>query len=368
MPSLLKSARSFNLFSVGASLYWREIMRRNQMTFLILGGTKFLGRHLVHVALDQGHRVTLFNRGQTSSELFPELEKLRGNRDGDLRALEGRKWDAVIDTCGFVSAQVRATAKLLADSITHYTFISSISVYRDFAKPRLDESAPVEQLPPGAIEDDKNGDTYGARKALCEQAAEEAMPGRVLSVRAGLIVGPYDGSGRFLYWTRRAALDGEMLAPGDLDAPVQLIDARDLARWIISMAEAGNVGVYNVTGPGLTFQQMLEHCNSASGGYARPTWMADEFLLENGVAPFSDLPFWLPAKTHKGFFTIDCKRAVARGLICRPLRETAQDTLAWDRASADQDQIGLKREREQELLRIWKSKFSHFKNEANAAL
>ena len=339
------------------------------MTLLILGGTKFLGRHLVNAALSRGHRVTLFNRGQTSPELFPELEKLRGNRDGDLRTLKGRKWDAVIDTSGFASGKVRATAGLLADSIAHYTFISSISVYQDFSKPGLDESAPAEQLPAGAIEDERNSDTYGARKALCEQAAEEILPGRVLNVRAGLIVGPHDGSGRFLYWVRRTALGEEILAPGDQNVPVQLIDARDLADWIIRMAESGNVGVYNATGPAsrLTFHQMLEHCSKASGSHPRVTWMDDQFLLENGVTPFSELPFWLPLETHKGFFAIDCRRAFASGLVCRRLLETAYDTLAWDRAAGSQGQIGLKSEREKELLQAWKNKYSHSEINPKAA-
>jgi len=339
------------------------------MTILILGGTQFLGRHLVQAALDCGHRVTLFNRGQTNPELFPEIEKLRGNRDGDLRALQGRKWDAVIDTCGMASAQVRATAQLLADSVAHYTFVSSISVYRDFTQPALDESAVVEQLPAGSIEDEKNRDTYGARKALCEQAAEEAMPGRVLNVRAGLIVGPHDGSGRFLYWVRRAALGGEMLAPGHPNVPVQLIDGRDLARWIIRMAELRSVGVYNATGPAsaLTFHQMLEHCATAGGGPLRMTWIDDQFLLENGVTPFSELPFWLPLESHRSFFAIDCRRAFASGLVCRRLFETASDTLAWDRATGAQGQIGLKLEREKELLETWKNKCSHFEIRAKAA-
>ncbi len=274
--------------------------------------------------------------------------------------MKGRTWDAVIDTCGFASGKVRASAKLLADSIAHYTFVSSISVYRDFTQCALDESAEVEQLPAGAIEDEKNGDTYGARKALCEQAAEEAMPGRVLNVRAGLIAGPHDESGRFLYWVRRTALGGEMIVPGDHNVPVQLIDARDLAGWIIRMAESGIIGVYNATGPAsvLTFYQMVEHCSTASGSHPHITPVDDPFLLENGVAPFSDLPFWLPLKTHQGFFAIDCRRAFASGLVCRRLIETANDTLAWDRATDGHGQIGLKLEREQELLLAWKNKCS----------
>jgi len=329
------------------------------MKVLILGGAQFLGRHLVLAAQARGHQITLFNRGYTNADLFPEVEKLRGNRDGDLRALEGRQWDAVIDTCGFVSANVRASARLLADSVAHYTFISSISVYRDFAKSGLDEAAPLALLPAEAKEVEGDHSTYGARKALCEREAEEAMPGRVLSIRPGIIVGPYDESGRFLYWVRRAARGGELLAPGQARTPVQLIDVRDLAAWIIKMAEAGQAGPFNATGPAsaLTFGQMLEHCQAAAGSNGRLTWVDDGFLLEQGVAPFIDLPFWLPLETHKGFFAIDCHRTFASGLACRPLMETAADTLEWDRAGGGREGVGLNSERGQELLRLWKSKF-----------
>lgn len=334
------------------------MMPRTGFKFLILGGTQFLGRHLVQNALERGHRVTLFNRGRTNPDLFPQVEKLRGDRDGNLRALEGRNWDAVIDTCGFVSSNVRASATLLASSTAHYTFVSSISVYRDFSEPGLTETDPVEQLAPGTVENQGDANTYGARKALCEAAAEKIMPGKVLSVRAGLIVGPHDTLGRFTYWVRRTALPDEILAPGDRDTAVQLIDARDLSDWIMRMAESGRAGVYNATGPSstLSFQQMLEQCQAASDVDAPITWVRNEFLLENGLAPFHDLPFWLPLKTHKGVFSVNCRRAFASGLTCRPLIETARDSLDWARTFGNQAQTGLTLQREQELLRIWRSK------------
>jgi 2'-hydroxyisoflavone reductase len=333
-------------------------MLRKQLTFLILGGTQFLGRHLVQEALERGHRITLFNRGQTNPDLYPQVEKLRGNRNGDLRALEGRKWDAVIDTCGFVSRNVGAVAKLLAGSIGHYTFVSSVSVYRDFSRPGLIETDPLEQLAAGVAEEERDSNTYGARKALCERIAEEILPGKVLTVRAGLIVGPHDTLGRFTYWVRRATFPEEVLGPGDPNAPVQLIDVRDLSGWIIRMAENGETGAYNATGPSatLSFLEMLEQCQAASGIHASVTWVENQFLLENNVEPFRDRPFWLPLKTHEGFFAIDCRRAFASGLVCRPLVETARDTLDWGRASGDQVQVGLTMQREQELLQIWRRK------------
>jgi 2'-hydroxyisoflavone reductase len=253
---------------------------------------------------------------------------------------------------------VRASSGLLADSVDHYTFVSSISVYRDFHRSGLDESAALEQLSAGAGEEMGDAATYGARKALCEQAAEKAMPGRVLNIRPGIIVGPHDATGRFLYWVRRAASGGEVLAPGNPDRPVQLIDVRDLAEWIIKMVELQKVGIYNATGPGLmlTFRKMLELCRTACSSQVQLTWVDEQFLLEQGVKPFADLPFWLPAKTHQGFFEIDCRRAIASGLAFRPLVETASETLAWSASAGGDIQYGLDRTRERELLGLWQSR------------
>jgi 2'-hydroxyisoflavone reductase len=338
------------------------------VTLLILGGTEFLGRYLVHAAMSRGHQITLFNRGRTNPELFPEVEKLRGDRNGDLGALAGRRWDAVIDTCGYLSSKVRATAGLLANSVEHYTFVSSISVYRDFSRAGMDESGPLGTIQENTIEDETNDATYGARKVLCERTAEEMMPGRVLSVRAGLIVGPHAGIDRFPYWVRRVARGGEVLAPATPDLPVQLIDVRDLAEWIVHMAEERIPGIFNTIGPRhrLTFEQMLEACKVASGSDARVTWVAEEFLIKHGVAPFSELPFWLPGKEHAGFFAINCDRAFSMGLACRDLVDTARDTLNWDRQRDPANEppkrptvlaegsIGLDPERERQLLDAWK--------------
>lgn len=216
------------------------------MKILVLGGTRFLGRHIVEAALAGGHDITLFNRGQNNPDLFPEVEKLRGNRDGDLSALQGRQWDAVIDTCGFVPRIVQASAALLADSVRHYTFISSISVYADFSKPAMNENAPVGTMQDESIEE-ITAETYGPLKALCERTAEKAMPGRVLHIRPGYIVGPFDPTDRFTYWPRRVATGGEMLAPGRPDSQIQFVDVRDLANWIIRMVETNRTGVFNAT-------------------------------------------------------------------------------------------------------------------------
>jgi 2'-hydroxyisoflavone reductase len=323
------------------------------MRVLILGGTVFLGRHLVEAALARGHQVTLFNRGQHNPDLFPEVEKLRGDRDGGLDTLRGRRWDVAVDTWGYVPRLVRDAAALLADAVDHYTFISSISVFRDFDVPQMDESAPVATLDDPTVED-VTGDTYGALKALCEQAAEAAMPGRVLVVRPGLIVGPHDPTDRFTYWPARVVVGGEVLAPGRPDRPVQFVDVRDLAEWTVRLIEARATGIYNATGPdySLGMGPFLETSIATSGADARLTWVSEEYLLGAGVAPWSDLPLWLP---EEGFASVNCGKAIAAGLTFRPLAQTIRDTLAWDAARPHDDppRAGISREREAELLRGW---------------
>lgn len=328
------------------------------MKLLILGGTVFLGRHLVEAALARGDAVTLFNRGQHNAELFPEVEKLRGDRDGGLDPLRGRAWDAAIDTSGYVPRLVRASATLLADAVAHYTFISSISVYADVSSPGLDESAPVGTLADETVEE-VSGESYGPLKALCEQAAEAAMPGRALVIRPGLIVGPHDPTDRFTYWPHRVAQGGEVLVPGRPERAVQLVDARDLATWTVGMAASGVTGTYNATGPAatLTMGEMLEACREVSGASARYAWAAESFLLEAGVTPWSELPVWVPeSEETRGFFSVDCRRAIAAGLVFRPIATTAGDTLAWA-ATRGPDytwRAGLTRAREQELLASWR--------------
>ena len=322
------------------------------MKLLILGGTVFLGRHIVEVACARGHEVTLFNRGQHNPDLFPEVEKLRGDRDGGLFALQGRQWDAAIDTCGFVPRIVGASAAALAHAVRHYTFISSISVYADFSAANLGESAPVGTLA-DATQEKVTNETYGPLKALCEQAAEQAMPGRTLVVRPGLIVGPDDPTDRFTYWPWRVAQGGEMLAPGRSEQPVQFIDVRDLAAWIVNMVEANRTGIYQATGPDdrLSIGQMLEECQQAMGSDARFTWIGDALaaqLMDDEVANFQP---WVP-EAYAGMRNANCQRAIAAGLTFRPLSETIRDTLAWKAASPSRDEMrsGLTLDKERELL------------------
>lgn len=327
------------------------------MNLLILGGTVFLGRSLVESALARGHQVTLFNRGQHNPELFPQVEKLRGDRDGGLDALRGRRWDAVIDTCGYVPRVVRDSAHVLADAVEHYTFISSISVYAKLDRLGMDEDSPLGTLTDERIEQ-ITGETYGPLKALCERAVEQVLPQRTLVVRPGLIVGPHDISDRFPYWPRRIAQGGEVLAPGRPTSLTQIIDVRDLADWTIAMVERRAIGVYNATGPErpLSMGDLLETCRAVVGSNARLTWVDEAFLLEQGVQPWSEVPLWMPETPDTiGFSAVDCRRAIGVGLTFRPLEEIIQATLDWDRSRPvdTRYRAGLAAEREAEVLAAW---------------
>ncbi|HOX25848.1 MAG TPA: SDR family oxidoreductase [Candidatus Krumholzibacteria bacterium] len=329
---------------------------------LILGGTSFLGPACVEAALARGHTLTLFNRGRTNPHLFPDLEKLQGDRDGDLEALAGRRWDAVIDTSGYVPRQVRLSAGLLGPNVGHYVFISSISVYRDLSVPGMDESAPLASLADPASEDITDA-TYGALKALCEQAAEDAMPGRVTAIRPGLIAGPRDRSDRFTYWPVRVERGGEVLAPGTPADPIQFIDVRDLAEFVVHALERRLAGAYNCDSPaGLyTMGTLLGACREVTGSDAVFTWCDARFLAEHRVAPWTDLPCWVPAEgADRGFGQVSTERARAAGLGRRPLATTARDTLAWwKQQPADRREhllAGLSPEREVAVLRAWRNR------------
>lgn len=324
------------------------------MNLLIIGGTIFLGRHLVEMALARGHRVSLFNRGQHNPELFPEIEKLRGDRNQDRSALDSRSWDAVIDTCGYIPRAVRDLAEQLASQVNHYTFISSISVYSDYSQIGIDESAPVGTLEdPGSEE--VTGETYGPLKALCEQAAEAAMPGRVLNIRPGLIVGPHDPTDRFTYWPWRVARGGPYVAPEHPGYLVQLIDVRDLATWTIACIERGTTGVFNATGPEqpLVLGELLDTCRAVAASDAVPVWKSAAQIAEAGAQPWLELPLWVPeGPDTRGFSQIDCRKAVGAGLRFRPIAEIVADTLDWARTRpADHTwRAGLPAEKEQTLL------------------
>lgn len=334
------------------------------LRILILGGTAFLGPHIVEAARARGHTLTLFNRGKTRPHLFPDLEKLVGDRDGKLEALANREWDAVVDTSGYVPRIVKMSAELLAPSVAHYVFVSTISVYDADRIVNADETAPLQTLDDPTSEDVRSH--YGALKALCEQAAEAAMPGRVANLRPGLIIGPGDPTGRFTHWPARMADGGEVLCPGDGSTPVQYVDGRDLGAWIVKVVEDRTMGIYNALGPAqpTTMNDVIVACNEAAGGMATPTWVDAAFLDKQGVQPWMELPMWIDAKgDNAGFGTMQHRRAVAAGLTFRPLHDTAKDTLAW-LATLPEDlrrrfrSSGIKRDKEEQVLAAWKARRS----------
>jgi 2'-hydroxyisoflavone reductase len=339
------------------------------MKILIIGGTKFLGRHLIKAAQAGGHEVTIFNRGKYSSENFAGVEQIQGDRNTDLDKLSGRRWDAVVDTCGYLPQTVKASAEALKDSVNQYVFISSGSVYKDITKANYDESTPVaefneeEQKRADAIDPKAEmtgvtlGDLYGGLKVLCERAAEDAMPGRVLNVRAGMIVGEFDPTDRFTYWVMRVARGGEVLAPGTPSRFVQLIDAGDLAKWIVRAIEQNDTGIFNATGKPLTLtmEKMLEEIKQVSGGDAEFTSVDEDFMSRENVQPWSDMPFYLPEsdKEAEHFLSMSIDKALQSGIEFRPLSDTVRDTLAWRKTKSDALKTGIDAEREKELLRKW---------------
>jgi len=329
-------------------------------TLLVLGGTGFLGPHVVETALASGWEVTLFNRGKTNPGIFPELEKLRGDRDGKLQALEGRRFRAVIDTSGYVPRIVRMSAELLAPNVGQYLFVSSVSAYADFDKRGIDEGYTLAKLDDPTVEDVPH--FYGALKAACEGVVEEALPGRATNVRPGLIVGPGDPTDRFTYWPARIDRGGEVLCPGTANDPVQVIDARDLAAWMIGALEGPHRGVYNLVGPfpPLTIGGLIKACQKHAAQPSTLVWADKEFLEAQEVAPWMQMPVWVPpgAEGYEGFAKISGQRALETGLRTRNIDETVRDTLAWWREQPEDRRgelrAGISRERERELIEAWR--------------
>ena len=330
-----------------------------KLRILFIGGTRFLGPHTVQYARSRGHEITLFNRGRSNPGLFRDIEQLRGDRDGGLDVLKGGRWDVVIDTCGYVPRLVKDSAELLRDVVDNYVFISTVSVYGDWDEIGLSETSAV-----GTVEDpnDENvtAESYGPLKALCERAAEKAMPGRVWNVRPGLIVGPKDRSDRFTYWPVRVARGGEVLSPHDPGEQVQLIDVRDLAEWLVHGVEQGLTGVMNADSPPgeMTMGEVLQVSRRVTGSDATFTWADRDFLAEHEVSSWSDLPCWIPTNEEASVGTLRVDRALAAGLTFRPLSETVRDTLAWwEHVDAERKskpmRSGLTAEREAELLAKW---------------
>ncbi len=329
-----------------------------KLNILVLGGTRFVGPHFIEAARARGHSIAIFNRGRTNVGRVKGVEVLNGDRNGQLDALKGRKWDAVLDTSGYVPRHVRLSAELLAPNVAHYLFVSSISVYASLAKPN-DEGSPVGKTADETIEN-VDGATYGPLKALCEQAAEKAMPGRVTTLRPGLIVGPEDNTDRFTYWPARVARGGEVLAPNSPADRIQIIDVRDLCDFALGCIASRAFGTFNVVSDphAFTMGSLLDACVRAAGNDAKPTWVPAQFLAEQKVEGWSDMPVWLHAVGEEAAFAdTSAERANKAGLKIRPMLETVRDTLAWHLTRPAEQQAKLKAGiapgREREVLAAW---------------
>ena len=319
------------------------------MTILFLGGTSFLGRAAVEVLLGRGHEVTLFTRGRTNPDLFPEAKHVHGDRSVD--PLPGGTWDAVVDTSGYLPAVVQRSAEALRDSVERYLFVSSISVYADLGRGPTEESPRAELGDLPADELMPTYENYGALKALCEDAVTEVYGERTIVIRPGLIVGPHDPTGRFTYWPHRVARGGEFVVPAPPDAQIQFVDARDLARWLVGLLERGATGTYNATHPGTTWRELVDSCLGVTGADASPVWIDGAWLAERGVGQWMELPLWLHEPDAVGMMDADVSRALDAGLTLRPVDDVVRATLEL---AATTDDAGLQPEREAELLRAWR--------------
>ncbi len=328
------------------------------MKLLILGGTAFLGRHLVEVALRAGHEVTLFNRGATNPDLFAgQVEKVTGDRNSDLTRLAGQRFDACIDTSGYLPGALKSAGAALKDAVDRYVFISSISVYPQFPA-GLNEAAQLAELPEGYDTTVYEDRFYGALKVACEREIEAAMPGRVLHVRSGLIVGPYDPTHRFTYWPARIASGGRFAAPVSARYPIQMIHAADQARWILHMLDIDQMGAFNVSSDNgsYTLGDVIQATRELTGSQAEPVWLPDEFLLDADVGPWMELPLWLPGDAVN-MNRVSCTKALESGLQFMPLSRIIESTLAWHQRQPEQTwPAGLSAEREAQLLTAWQNR------------
>lgn len=319
------------------------------MRICILGGTRFIGRHLVEEALRRRHRVTLFNRGRSNPGLFGPagVREVHGDRDGGIDALAGLRFDAVIDTSGYVPRIVAASARTLRDATDRYLFVSTVSVYEP-APGGVDEGSPLRRLPDPRSED---VDTYyGELKAVCERVVRDVFGPRCVVVRPGIVAGPHDPTDRFTYWVQRLRRGGEVLAPEPRGNPLQLIDVRDLSAFMLGAVEQGLDGTYNATGRPTTFAGMLDATIEALSAAAVPRWVDASFLAARGIAPGRDLPLWMPDEAAASLMRADSSRAAAAGLNLRPLGDTARAVARWVDDEHHEVTIGLEPERERDLL------------------
>lgn len=333
--------------------------RRREMDILVLGGTGFIGPHMVREALNRGHGVGLFNRGRSNRDLFPDLELFVGDRNKKLDALKGHRWDAVIDNSGYVPRHVADSTRLLKHASSHYLFVSTISVYASFAVPNH-ENSPLATIADETTEE-VTGETYGALKALCEKRAAINIDHDDLTIlRPTYICGAGDSSDRFSYWPIRASRGGDMLWPGTSDDKIQIIDVRDFATFAIDCLEQKIAGTYNTVTPagGYSMGELHDDCAAITVSGVSTTWVDADFIMQQKLAQGRSLPVWSPPKGEtSGIAFVNGEKAVAAGLRNRPIRETARDVLTWWDTLPDERQqnlrAGLTVEREAELLELW---------------
>jgi 2'-hydroxyisoflavone reductase len=364
--------RDFIFASAGAAaasaLLPGVLRAERRLSILILGGTRFLGPHIAEYARARGHTLTFFNRGKTNPGVLPDVERIQGDRDGQLQGLAGRRWDAVIDNSGYVPRHVRLSAQMLHASVPQYVFVSTVSVYASFAVAN-DEDSPVGKLADESVEK-VDGETYGPLKALCESAARSVYgPAATTVIRPGLIVGPDDNTDRFTYWPARAARGGQLAAPGSPTDPVQVIDVRDLAAFVIHAVERRIAGVFNALSPvgRFTIGDVVNESIAAARKVVDPrpspeaVWLPADFLAEQKVSPWSDMPVWAPSVGDEaGFALTSAARATQAGLRIRPMSDTVTETLRWhlERPEAERQKLkaGLSPEREAAVLAAWRAR------------
>jgi nucleoside-diphosphate-sugar epimerase len=327
------------------------------MRILMIGGTRFIGRHMVELALAAGHDVTVFHRGQSGAELFPGVEHRIGDRNSDLSALADGTWDATVDTCAYVPRQVQELADVLGERAGHYLLVSSVSAYASPGQRGYREDAPLAVLDDPTTEDVTN-ETYGGLKVLCERAALDRFGPRTLIVRPTYVVGPDDYTWRFPWWVARIARGGEVLAPGPAEAPSQLIDVRDMAAWMVGLLARDGSGAFHGAGPSATFtwgEQLDAIVHAVAPEGTALVWVDEKFLLDRQVGE-QDFPLWSGGDDDVLLMTADPAAALATGLELRPLEATVRDTLAWTRTSTPPQDQGVTAEREAELLAEWRGR------------
>lgn len=331
------------------------------MKILVIGGTRFYGRAFTELAISKGHEVTIFHRGESDSEHFSGATRVLGDRHEDLEKLGAGTWDAVLDTCAYMPHSVIQAADYLKDKVEHYVFVSSISVYTQTDEMNRNEDADLLVLADGEPSDEYKGENYGELKVLCEEALNDALPNKVTHIRPGLIVGPHDPTNRFTYWQTRVRRGGDVLVPSDGSSSSQFIDARDLAQFTLTVIENRTLGTFHVTSPQepYTLQQILGTAKDITASDANFVHVDADWLVENEVAPWMELPLWIPSDEGQAMMNVDIQRALDAGLTFRPLEDTIRDTLAWyDEIKGDEKEFpaGMKPEKESELLQKWAEK------------